>query len=224
MDIVKVIQETATWLEKVNKDYENNLYRTPELIPTHHYCDIPNNEKMDFVDDIVTKRSKLLASQNVVLIPVNELGDYGRVMLFNPGQAIWDGAAEDASCYYVDYTDSPPFDTWIATIKQLNAIGFYSHGGDITYEHILIAWVPKSQYFYADEAIQVSMLGLYEWPEDENISDEFSELKAVFKRPEEIIKSAEPIDFQKRIRILNDIITELDKNSPPFKGSIIWCG
>ena len=29
MDIAKVIQEAATWIEKVNKNYEANLYRTP---------------------------------------------------------------------------------------------------------------------------------------------------------------------------------------------------
>jgi hypothetical protein len=219
MDIIKIIQETATWIEKVNNDYDFNLYRTPELIPNRHYCDVPDYEKSNAVSDIVAKRSILLKEANVSLIPVNELSGYGRVMLFNPGQAIWDGAAEDASAYYIDYTDSPPFDTWIATVEQLNIVNFYQFADGFNDNGVIIGWVPKSQYFFVDEAIQVSMLGLYDWSRKEYLNEEFFDLKEVFTQPEEVIKSPYPTNIQNRVKRLDEIRKAQDKNSPPVQSA-----
>lgn len=146
MDIIRIIQETATWIEKVNPDIETNLSRTADLSPGRYYYEIPNADKDAVVADLVARRSAMLKTANVDLIPVDKLADYGRIMFFEADETVVDGAPEDASAYFIDLGDTPPWDTWIATERQLFNIDFWVQKLHLT-DKMLVAWVPQSQYF-----------------------------------------------------------------------------
>lgn len=146
MDIIRIIQETATWIEKVNPDIETNLFRTADLSPGRYYYEIPNADKDAVVADLVASRSAMLKTANVDLIPVDKLADYGRIMFFEADETVVDGAPEDASAYFIDLGDTPPWDTWIATERQLFNIDFWAQKLHLT-DKMLVAWVPQSQYF-----------------------------------------------------------------------------
>ena len=66
MDIIRIIQEMATWIAKINPDIETNLYRTAELSPGKYYYQIPGEEKDQVVAGLATKRSTML--RDVMLI------------------------------------------------------------------------------------------------------------------------------------------------------------
>lgn len=197
MDIIKVIQETATWIEKVNNDYEFNLYRTPELSLTQRYCEIPDSRKADVVNNIVSKRSDLLKNTNVPLIPVEDLHQYGRIMIFDIDDTVVDGAPESVSAGYIDIEDAPPYDTWIATGGMLNEIGFYIEDNTIK-DVVVVAWIPKDQYFYADLGVQVACVDNLWWAASDNINSDFEVLKPLFEKPAEIIEPVKHIKYSSK--------------------------
>lgn len=218
MDIIRIIQKAATWIEKVNPDFEANLYRTIELSPKHHYYQIPDTKKAVVISDLINKRSDLIRAAQVELIPVHELVNYGRVMFFNANDTVVDGAPELASGYYVDIGDAPSLDTWLAIGSQLNAIDFYNEQPLVS--DLLIAWVPKSQYFYAQQAIEVACLDNFEWPNNEFISARYGAVKGLFQKPESITEPIESIDWETRKVKLQEIMTDLEKNSETYYRSI----
>ena len=218
MDIIRVIQEAATWIEKVNPDFEVNLYRTKELSPKHHYYQIPDGKKALVVSDLINKRSDLIRAAEIELIPVVELVNYGRVMFFDANDTVVDGAPELASACYVDIGDAPPWDTWLAIGSQLNAMDFCD-GQPLT-SNLLIAWVPQSQYFYANEAIEVACIDNFEWPNNEFVNARFCAVKGLFHKPESITEPTEIVNWETRNVKQQEIMAELEENSETYHRSI----
>ena len=212
MDIIRNIQETATWIEKVNNNFETNLFRSKELSPKQRFYDIPDQEKASVISKIATLRSQLLNKTQHVLIPVNELRNYGRIMFFDANSTVLDGAPEDISLCYVDVGDAPPWDTWLATGSQLNEINFYELHHQLK-DDMLIAWVPKAQYYYADQALQVACIDNFEWPDNKYIRDNFNILKPLFEKPDELKESDEPIHYERRLQMINKMMLDLDKDA-----------
>ncbi|GAA4330228.1 hypothetical protein GCM10023149_35290 [Mucilaginibacter gynuensis] len=220
MDIIRTIQETATWIEKVNNNFDDNLFRTAELAPQHYYYHIPDNEKEFTLDQLNSKRSKLLKDTGVALIPLEELVNYGRIMLYNASDTVVDGAPEIESAYFMDIGDAPPWDTWIATGKQLNELNLFKLHHEIT-DNWLIGWVPVSQYFYANQAILVSVLDNFSWPDEEHIRDEYSVIKNLFQKPDPIAEPEERIDLDKRSALMYTLTAQQRKNSKVYFDSLI---
>jgi hypothetical protein len=214
MDIAKIIQEAATWIEKVNKDYETNLYRTPELRPDRHLIHIPDDEQRGVVEDIVKKRSIILQDLNVELLPIENLHHYGRIMIFDVNSTVCDGAPQDVSHYYIYINDAPPMDTWIGLGSQFIWDDILEPDDELLNQSIL-AWVPASQYFYANEAILVACVDNFAWPNPQRLYDSYSFLAPLFTRPE-FVEPAYPINFERRKRLMEDFEKELDKNGPKY--------
>jgi hypothetical protein len=209
MDIIRIIQETATWIAKVNPDIENNLYRTAELSPGKYYYQIPDEDKDAVVANLVSKRSAMLKAANVDLIPVNRLADYGRIVFFESDTTVNDGAAKDASCCYIDISDAPSFDAWISTERQLLNVGFWAYDVHLP-DNLLIAWVPTSQYFYMQEAMDVSMLGHFNWAKSKFVAERFSVVSEIFNEPLTIIEPVQVIDYSARQQRLNEIMRDVE--------------
>lgn len=214
MDIIRVIQETATWIEKVNNDFEVNLFRSEELSPGQHFYNIADGKKASVISRIVDERSRLLNETHHTLIPVDELENYGRIMFFDANSTVLDGAPEDISLCYIDIGDAPPWDTWLATGSQLNEINLCKLQHELKND-LLIAWVPKAQYYYADQAVQLACIDNFEWPGDEYIRDDFNAIKLLFRKPDEMPGYTEPIPYEQRQRILYNMTLKLDKNALP---------
>jgi len=215
MDIIRIIQETATWVEKVNPDIETNLYLTAELSPGKYYYQIPDEEKEQTVADLVAKRSAMLRAANVDLIPIDRLADYGRIMFFEANETVVDGAPEDVSAYYIDIGDAPPWDTWIAIERQLFNIDFWAYNLQLT-DKMLIAWVPKSQYFYAQQAVEVACIDNLEWARNGCVAGRFYEVKELFTKPPIIIEPAQVIEYSARQRLLKMVMQEAEAHSESY--------
>lgn len=213
MDIVRIIQEAATWIEKVNPDYEVNLYRSEELKPDRHFYNADATNMPALVDNLVLRRSALLQKMGIELIPVNELHLLGRIALFDAYESFWDGAPEVESDSYVDLYDTPPHDTWIGVGGQLNDIGFYDTWRFLA-EKVLLAWVPQSKYYCVQGAIDVACLDNFEWGTNVNINQEYKILANIFAKPQDIIKSKPDANILiSRQRRLDAYTKELDRFS-----------
>ena len=232
MDIAQIIQEAATWIEKVNPDYDVNLYRTDVLKPKRNFYDTEVTEMPGLVGDLVRKRFVLLQQSDKELIPVNELHQYGRVVLFNAWETFTDGAPEVESDYYVDIYDTPPHDTWIALGSQLNDIEFYTTWRHLD-ENVLLAWVPQAKYYCAKGAIEVACVDNFAWATNQNISPKYHALSDVFSEPLNIVTNSPHVkavaSWHNR---LDKYVKELDKVSvppvppilpkPPYVKNAIW--
>ncbi len=215
MDIIRIIQETATWIEKVNPDIETNLYRTAGLSPKMYYYQIPDEEKDQVVTDLVASRSAVLKALKLDLIPVDELVGYGRIMFFEANETLIDGAPQEASFCFIDQSDAPPWDTWIATERQLFNIDFWAYDLKLT-NKMLIAWVPKSQYFYAQEAVEVAMLDNFIWPKSDCVAGQFSDVRNVFSKPPTTDEPCNTIDILARQRHLYRLIRDAEAYSKVY--------
>jgi hypothetical protein len=207
MDIIKIIQETATWIESVNKDYETNLYRTAELLPDRHLIYGGNEQQ---ITKVVERRSELLKATGVSLIAVEDLQLYGRIMIFDVDSTVVDGASEGESSLYVDLYDTPPVDTWIALGSRLTNIGMVANE-DEYFNQSLLAWVPASQYFYANEASLVSLVDNIVWPDPTQLTPAFEFLNLIFSSPENIVKPKDTINLQQRIVLMKRYTEKLDE-------------
>lgn len=219
MNIIKVIQETATWMEKVNNDFNTNLFRTAELSPHYYFYQIRDAEKPGVINRIVSTRSVLLNESGVDLIPISELHHYGRIMVFDPDSTTCDGAPEAESACFIDIGDAPPWDTWLAVGSQLNSIKFYKPGHDIN-DTYLIAWVPKSHYFYANGAVEVACVDNFEWPTNDFIEKGYESIKELFSKPVIIEPNPPLFYYDKIITVNNTIQQELERNSKLYYSDV----
>ena len=212
MNLIKVIQEAATWIEKVNKDYESNLYRSQGFLPQTHFVNIPEDKQAQVIDAVVTKRSFSIKDRGVSLIPVEELVSYGRIMFFDVNSTLWEGVSQAESMYYVDIYDTPPVDTWIAYGSQLVDLKMFKEY-DPYLKQSIVAWVPKAQYFYAHQAMLVSSTDVFAWPNPDHLTDTYTSLKPIFRAPDRYQESTDKINLTRRKVLMDAFENELDKNS-----------
>ncbi|WP_439699206.1 hypothetical protein ACFGVS_14985 [Mucilaginibacter sp. AW1-7] len=101
----------------------------------------------------------------------------------------------------------------------MNQINFYKPGHDIN-AAFLIAWVPKSHYFYANGALEVACMDNFAWPSNEFIRSRYDSIKELFSKP--VIKEpdSEPFYSDKTSRILNVVQEELEHNSKLYYSAV----
>ncbi len=215
MDIVHIVQETATWIAKCNSDFETNMFRSPELSPGHFFPEIDDDDRPKAVDQIISIRSELLSRSETPLIAVPELLNYGRVMYFDAISTTCDGAPEDVSAGYVDIADTPPWDTWLSLGQQLNTINFFKIGFELPND-FLVAWVPESHYYFANVALEVAPLDNFEWPKDGSVAEEFEMLRSLFQKPVQIDNPEKNTNTWNSLDRLKRINVELLANSEKY--------
>lgn len=79
----------------------------------------------------------------------------GDILVSMFDEAIPDGVSEVQSLGLIDGNDMPPIDTWFYMLKTK------AHG------RILFSRIPREESYYANEAIQVNMLGCINWFKEE---------------------------------------------------------
>lgn len=117
--------------------------RSPELRPTGLH-DASGRQVSDdaawsaAVDAVVVKRRRLLAGARQSWP--------GRILVFQPGESLSDGAASKITAGFFDGDNTPPWDLWIA----------YSEGN-------LYAWIPSALELLAQDAIDVNPEQCIKW-------------------------------------------------------------
>ncbi|MFO0553348.1 MAG: hypothetical protein U0271_33500 [Polyangiaceae bacterium] len=115
----------------------------------------PDDESIDVVSDIATRRSSALArveSARTATDPAT-----GRMLIFFPSLTLSDGAAEDVSSGLFDAHNQPPWDTWIWYVRQSQI-----PAGEPPF---LVCWMPECLVHLADTGIDANPEGCIRWIE-----------------------------------------------------------
>ena len=125
-----------------------DLLRSPELRP----WTLAKSRKQA-VDWTVNNRRSLLR-----MMPVTKTGKWkGRLLIHEPDVTLWERWSESQSYGYVDATDAPPWDTWIAWIEEHDPS---RTGAPLRY---LLSWVPDYYVPIVDDAVDVSTASAIRW-------------------------------------------------------------
>jgi len=83
----------------------------------------------------------------------------GKLLVYDPGANLADGAAEVESDGFFDCDNAPPWDTWVAFV-----VNTPRRAGKWTpWDHYLIAWIPEVLHGHAQRGIDVNPEGCIAW-------------------------------------------------------------
>jgi hypothetical protein len=144
------ICEVATWIVKINQQFESNYFRSEQLRPITKIKvarKIPI-ASLGAIIQVVTKRSKALAASNTTLLSLEEALSCGKLIYTYPADSTLDGGAEFYSQGLVDIWEIPAWDTWVS-------LGDLEFSELQAYENCVISWIPESVYnlFYSGKAV-----------------------------------------------------------------------
>ena len=160
-----VLLEAVAWaLPRADTKNPTTGLRSAELAP-YRFC----ASRHDIVFDVASKRHRHLVANGLVrhaggrwdqLLEVDALGltgvdaelATGRLLVWERDNTIDDGAGEAETGGYLDGSDMPPWDTWVA----------YSDSS-ATRVGSLVSWVPPVFVDAIDRAIRVNAYGALYW-------------------------------------------------------------
>lgn len=148
------LEEASHWCaSKVDvKDPVRSL-RSVELVP-------PEREDWPGRVDAVAKRRSVLVPQR----GANTRAPDGRLLVFDPGQSLSDGAAEVETGGFFDEDNTPPWDTWVAYVTE------HPQRPDAwtRLDSYLVCWIPAELLELVDRAIEVNPEGCLLWADGAN--------------------------------------------------------
>jgi hypothetical protein len=144
------IREVATWILKVNPQFESNYFRSEQLRPITKIKvarKIPI-ASLQAIRRVVAKRQKVLSASNITLLSLEEVLSCGKLIYTCPADSTLDGGAEFYSQGLVDIWEIPAWDTWVS-LGDLEFREFEA------YKDCIISWIPESVYnlFYSGKAV-----------------------------------------------------------------------
>lgn len=134
-----------------------SIFRTPDLQPPS-FNDAATGyaERRLAIATLGELRARLLRERGVTppalapgLAPGLSLGK-SRLLLYDPDETDESGGAMAASAGYFDESDAPPWDTWIAYVREQPLEDSGSQRG---WESYLVCWVPASLVSIVSEGI-----------------------------------------------------------------------
>lgn len=144
------ILEAATWILKVNPQFEYNYFRSEQIRPV---TKIRVKRKLPpasliAITEIATKRRDALKAANITLLTLEEALSSGKLIYTYPADSTLDGGAEFYSQGLVDIWEIPAWDTWVS-------LGDLEFSEFRAYEDCVISWIPESVYslFYSGKAV-----------------------------------------------------------------------
>jgi hypothetical protein len=121
--------------------------RSPQLKPRNALGeDITEAERQQIVTEVISRRSKLLASDRTIEIGHVYPEELGRLLIYYPAEHVADGASRYASKGFYDPFDAPPWDLWV----------LHEQGE-------LLSWVPAILIPLAQEGIDANPVDCIRW-------------------------------------------------------------
>lgn len=80
----------------------------------------------------------------------------GRILLYDPYNNLFDGAAESETYGFFDIDNVPPWDTWVCCVGSEDGIEETSQRYAYPYYSFLVSWVPPQFVELVDEGIKVN--------------------------------------------------------------------
>ena len=154
------IAEAVAWLSTrhVLDDPESGA-RSAALRPSAYdpawsdVCEAP-------VEEVAARRAAALAAQGIV--PDPNLAQKGRLLVFDPGQSLDDGAAQAASDCFFDERNAPPWDTWLMFIRESPRAPYRWNELD----YYLLCWIPAPLVPMAALGIDVNPEQCLHWADE----------------------------------------------------------
>jgi len=212
------ISEVATWILKVNPQFEDNYFRSEEIQPFHK---LPTVQRLPICDVAtlslgVQKRRALLKEKNIALITLEEAATYGTLVYTLPQESHLDDGAELYSQGLVDIWEVPAWDTWVT-------FGTSEFKEFKEYPNAVISWIPKTlaNLFYS--GLSVSIIDNLGWVKLD-LPDAFLSHLTIKPRCLEFIEIAEQdkAAIISRLRLINGVdydapITNTSEEIAPAK-------
>ena len=192
--LIKNTLEAATWIAKVNPNFEDNFYRSLALKPAN--CEDYDELKPSEFNHLIHKRSDLLKNKGITLLSIDELLNTGKIVWSCPEESVLDGCAEIYSQGFFDISECPPWDTWIGYSHQFPELSFLKGS--------IISWIPLEHFNKFHSGKEVSILDNMNWIDAIAIED--SLLNAIIGTPKDL-KFEEVLDMEsmeKRGHFIND--------------------
>lgn len=147
-----------------------SIFRSPELRPPS-FTEIATSyaERRLAIATLGEMRARLLQERAItspVLAPGMGLSTQfgkGRLLLYDPDGTDTSGGAMMASAGYLDFDDAPPWDTWIAYVREQLSDEPTSTRG---WESYLVCWVPPSLVSVVSEGIAACPMQCIAWAAD----------------------------------------------------------
>ena len=124
------LSETSRWCaSKARVDDPAHSLRSHELVPRQE-----TEDWQAIVESVCDRRARLLQGQwsSAPAVPA------GRLLVFDPGQSLSDGAAMVESNGFFDVDNAPPWDTWIAYVREQP----HQPGSWTNLDSYLLCWIP----------------------------------------------------------------------------------
>jgi hypothetical protein len=145
--------EAARWCaSKLDPDDGANSLRSPELAP-------PREGGWDaIVASVCERRARLLERHP----PYPLCRPPGNLLIFDPGQTLGDGAAMVESGGFFDADNTPPWDTWVAYVKEEPR----RPDSWTRLDSYLLCWIPGEFVSLVRRAIDVNPEECLLWADD----------------------------------------------------------
>ena len=144
------ICEVATWIVKINPQFEFNYFRSEQLRPLTKIKVARQFSlaSLEAVVRVATKRHAALKAMSVPLLTLEEALSRGKLVWTCPSDSTLDGGAEFFSQGLVDIWEVPAWDTWVA-------LGSQEFSELKAYGNCIVSWIPESVYnlFYSGKAV-----------------------------------------------------------------------
>ncbi len=156
------LAQTMVWC--ATQDFQNdptNSLRTAVLRPPSflQLDSVPPREVM--MDTLAEKRFKLLRFNGKYrILPAKGLAG-GRLVVYDPDQNRFDSMALVESFGYFDWDNLPPWDTWIAYVRDEER-----EQQGLSHASYLVAWVPPDLIERADAGIRANPERCLLWASD----------------------------------------------------------
>lgn len=151
-DILQSLRETIAWcVQRARSSDPKKSLRSKELAPPPRAVRLSGltpEERLETMRSVRAKRAQLVSA----LPPVGDLRS-GKLFGLNPDWQLDEGACATASEDFLDDSDHPPWDTWVAYCPDKKA----------DYGDYLISWVPPMFLDLIPDAISVSSTDAVWW-------------------------------------------------------------
>ncbi len=203
------ILEVATWILKVNPEFEHNYFRSEEINSLWGNNALIKNKyplvSADGVVETAKRRALLLQERGIPLVALEEAATYGNLVYTFPEESHLDGGAEFYSQGLVDIWEVPAWDTWIAfgnrEFKEFNL-----------YPSAVISWIPRTVNDLFFSGREVSIIENLGWLEL-NTNNQF--LSSLTGEPENLvfldIADEDKDAMSLRLQLINGWGTEIEK-------------
>lgn len=146
------LEEAARWCaSRLDVNDPARSLRSAELAPPD--CE----DWLQRVDAVAERRAELLQHRAEATSALD-----GRLLVFDPGQSLSDGAAEVETGGFFDEDNTPPWDTWVSYVEE------HPQRPDAwtRLDSYLVCWIPAELADLADRAISVNPEGCLLWADE----------------------------------------------------------